>query len=147
MPAKLIISCLLTLIFFSSALAETMSVAFSGAEVRSSPTAMSSKVVFKASRFSPLTIKETGKEYLKISDYRGRTGYIHKSLLRTTPTVVVTGDQANVRSGPGTTHDVVFQLAKGEAARKLDHQDGWTHVEATNGKKGWIADFLVWGGN
>jgi N-acetylmuramoyl-L-alanine amidase len=125
--------------------ADSMSVAFSGAEVRSSPSAMSSKVLFKAAKYQPLTVQEQGAEYYKVSDYRGRSGYIHKSLLRDNPSVVVTGDRANVRSGPGTSNEVVFQLGKGAGALLLSQQEGWVEIKSTEGKTGWIADFLVWG--
>ena len=115
------------------------------AEVRTAPSAMSSKVVFKAQKYHPLTIKEKGAEYFLVSDSRGRSGYIHKSLLRDIPSVVVTADRANVRSGPGTANDVVFQLVKGVGALLLNKQDGWVEILATDGKTGWIADSLVWG--
>ena len=145
MPVKIILTVLLSLLFCSNSIAETMSVAFSGAEVRSAPTAMSSKVVFKANKFYPLTVIKESGEYYQVSDYRGRKGYIHKSLLKAKPSIVVTGDRANVRSGPGTDHGVVFQVSKGDSALLLSSQEGWVEIKATSGQTGWIADFLVFG--
>lgn len=136
---------IVTLTSVTAFAAETMSVAFNGAEVRSAPSAMASKVLFKAGKYQPLTVLEQGAEYYKVNDYRGRSGYIHKSLLRNKAAVVVTGDRANVRSGPGTTNEIVFQLGKGAGALLLNKQDGWVEIKSTEGETGWIADFLVMG--
>jgi uncharacterized protein YgiM (DUF1202 family) len=125
--------------------AERVAVAFSGAELRSAPSAMTSKVVAKVARLEPLVVKKVGPEYLLVSDYTGRSGYIHKTLVKEVPTVIVTGDRANVRSGAGTTNDVVFQLAKGDTAKLVTAADSWVQIELTDGRQGWIADFLVWG--
>lgn len=124
--------------------AEQMSVSFSGAEIRTNPNA-SSKVVFSAKRYYPLNIISKENEYYKVSDYRGLSGYIHRSLLKSIKTVIVTASNANLRSGPGTGNEVVFQLGKGAGALLLNKQDGWVEVKSTEGKTGWIADFLVWG--
>lgn len=128
----------------SFSFAETMSVAFSGADVRTAPTA-TAKVVFKATRYTPLNVINMEKEYAQVSDYRNRKGYVHKSLLKPVAAVVVTGDRANVRSGPGTANDVVFQMAKGDSALLLGQSEGWVEIKTADEKTGWIADFLVWG--
>jgi SH3-like domain-containing protein len=125
--------------------AELMSVSFSGADIRTAPSAASSKVVVTASRYYPLEVISTENEYYKVKDYRGRTGYIHKSLLKPVKTVVVTSDKVNVRRGPGTNHDVVTQLAQGESAKVINQNDGWVEIQTARGDQGWIADFLVWG--
>ena len=143
MSAKLLLTAVLILITCTGSFAETMSVAFSGAEVRSAPSSMNSKVIFKAGKYQPLTIKKKGAEYFQVSDIRGRTGYIHKSLLSDTPSVVVTGDRVNVRSGPGTENDAVFQLRKGDGALLLNKQEGWSQIKSASGDTGWVADFLV----
>lgn len=135
---------LLVLTLASPGLAEMMSTTFSGAELRSSAT-VTAKVVTELPRFSPLTVLEKGPDYHKVKDYRGRTGWVQKSLLCTTPAAIVTGDRANVRQGPGTEHAVTFQMSKGETARVLDKQEKWVQVENLDGQTGWVADFLVWG--
>ena len=138
----------ITLAFFATATssyAESMSVNFSGTEMRSDANAMDSKVVAKVPLYSPLTIIEKGTDYYKVKDYRGRSGWIHRSLLSNSQGVVVTGDSANVRQGPGTDHSVVFKLSKGMTAKLLNKQDKWVYIQTADLKKGWIADFLVWG--
>ena len=139
---------LISLIFFTlstNVFAEGMSVAFTGAEIRTAPSSMSSKVILKVDKHYPLTVNKQGPEYYQVSDYRGRNGFIHKSLLKPQPAVIVTGDRANVRSGPSTSQNVVFQLSQGETARLMSSSDGWLEIETATGQKGWIAEFLVWG--
>jgi len=142
---KLILIHLLFFAFCTNGSAEGVSVAFTGAEIRSAPSAISSKVIFKASKYYPLTVTKKDTEYYLVSDYRGKSGYIHKSLLKPQPAVIVTKDKANVRSGSGTTQKVVFQLSQGETARLIGKNDGWVEIETAEGQKGWIAEFLVWG--
>ena len=111
----------------------------------SAPKAMASKVITKISTYTPLEVLEKGPEYYKVKDYRGRTGWIHRSLLNSKPGIVVTGDLANVRQGPGTNHAVIFQLAKGDSCRLLSKQEKWLEVQSADGRKRWVADFLTWG--
>jgi SH3-like domain-containing protein len=95
--------------------AEVMTVSFSGTEMRSAPNAMASEVITRLSPYTPINVQEKGNEYYKVNDYRGRTGWVHRALLSSKPGIVVTGDQADVRQGPGTNHAVIFQLAKGDS--------------------------------
>jgi SH3-like domain-containing protein len=132
-------------LFPSMALADVMTVSFSGAEMRSAPKAMSSKVIARVSTYTPLEVLEKGPEYYKVKDCLGRTGWVHRSLLSSKPGILVTGDHANVRQGPGTNHAVIFQLAKGDSCRLLSKQEKWLEVQSADGRKGWVADFLTWG--
>jgi uncharacterized protein YgiM (DUF1202 family) len=131
--------------YVANSYAENMSVGFSGTEMRSAPNAMASKVVAKLLPYSPLTVVEKGSDYYKVKDYRGRSGWVHRVLLSSTQGVVVTGDSANVRQGPGTSHPVSFQLSKGMTAKLIKKQDKWLLIQTADRKKGWIAGFLVWG--
>ena len=124
---------------------EVLSVSFSGTEMRSAPNAMSSEVIGTAPTFTPLTVLEKGAEYYKVKDYLGRTGWVHRALLGTTPGITITADRANVRQGPGTNHAVVFKLSKGDACRLLSKQEQWLEIQTAEGNKGWIAEFLTWG--
>ena len=130
---------------FSNIYAENLSVSFSGTEMRSKANAMDSKVVAKIPLYSPLAIIKKGTEYYKVKDYRGRSGWVHRSLLSNSQGVVIIGDSANVRQGPGINHSVVFQLSKGMTAKLLEKQDKWVRVQTIEGRIGWVADFLVWG--
>jgi SH3-like domain-containing protein len=130
---------------YVQAFGEKMAVIYSGAEIRNKPSAMSSKVLVRPQVYYPVEVLEKGKEYFKIKNYQKLTGYIHKSLLKSQPAVIVTADKANVRSGPDTSQNVAFQLSQGETARLISGNDGWVEIETAVGQKGWIVEFLVWG--
>ena len=117
----LLVSCLL---LPGLVMAEVMSVSFSGAEMRSAPSAMNSQVLSKMQLYAPLEVLEKGAEYYKVKDFRGRAGWVHRSLLKTAPGLVITGDRANVRQGPGANHQVIFQLSKGEIGRASCRERG-----------------------
>ena len=138
----IMLGCFVT---FSNGYAENLSVGFSGAEMRSKPSAMNSKVIAKLALYSPVTIIEQGAEYYKVKDYRGRSGWVHRSLLNKAQGAVVTGGSANVRQGPGTSHPVSFQVSKGSAVKVLEKQENWVLIQTAENKQGWIADFLIWG--
>ena len=143
----IMLTCFATLLisYETISYAENMSVGFSGTEMRAAPNAMASKVVAKLVPYSPLTIIEKVSDYYKVKDYRGRSGWVHRTLLSNLQGVVVTGNSANVRQGPGTNHSVVFQLSKGMTVKLIEQQDKWLYIQTADGQKGWIADFLVWG--
>jgi SH3-like domain-containing protein len=145
MRSKLLALIFVFLLFPTMALADIMTVSFSGTEMRSAPNAMSSKVIAKVSTYTPLDVLEKGPEYYKVKDYRGRTGWVHHALLTSKPGVVVTGDLANVRQGPSTNHAVIFQLSKNDSCRLLSKQEKWFEIQTADGRKGWVAAFLTWG--
>lgn len=126
-------------------LAEVMSVSYSGAEMRSAPSSMNSKVLSELQLYAPLEVLEKGAEYYKVKDYRDRAGWVHRSLLKPASGLVVTGDRANVRQGPGANHPVIFQLAKGDTCRLISKEGKWLEIQTPTGNTGWIAEFLTWG--
>ncbi len=145
MRLKLLVLLTLLLLSPGITLAEVMTVAFSGTEIRSAANAMSSKVITKVPPSTPLEVLKKGVEYYQVQDYRGRSGWVHRTLLSDKPGIVVTGDRANVRTGPGTNHEVTFQLSKGDACRVISKQDKWLEIQNADGRRGWIAGFLTWG--
>ena len=56
---------------------------------------------------------------------------------------LITGDLANIRLGPGTSHSVTFQLAKGDTCRLLSKLEKWLEIQTNDGRKGWVAAFLT----
>jgi SH3-like domain-containing protein len=145
MRLKLLVLLTLLLLLPTITLAEITTVSFSSTEMTSASNAMASKVITKVATFTPLEVLEKGAEYYKVKDYRGRTGWVHRSLLSSKPGVVVTGDRANVRQGPGKSHSVVFQLAKGDTCRVITKNEKWLEIRTADGRQGWVAEFLNWG--
>lgn len=145
MPLKTLIISTIIVLLPTAILADMMSVGFSETEIRSQPYVSGSKVLKKVPRLTPLSILEKSTDYCKVKDFEGTVGWVHSSLLSNSPAVVVTGDKANVRSGPGTGHGIVFQLSRGDTALLIGTSEKWVAIETPNGQKGWIAEFLVWG--
>lgn len=55
----------------------------------------------------------------------------------------IVGDIVTIRTGPGTQHSALTSLKQGETAVILDLQDGWYEVKLTDGRIGWVADYLI----
>lgn len=55
----------------------------------------------------------------------------------------VIGDKVTVRTGPGTQHDALTSLHQGERVIILDLQDDWYEVKLSDGRIGWIAEYLI----
>ena len=57
---------------------------------------------------------------------------------------LITGNRVNMRSGPGTSYDVVAQAILGDEAEVIfDDGSGWVQLRLAGGQTGWMADFLL----
>ncbi len=57
--------------------------------------------------------------------------------------VSIVKDRVNIRSGPSTKYDVLYQLPKGFPLRVLAHKGKWLKVIDYENDKGWIASSLA----
>lgn len=57
--------------------------------------------------------------------------------------VVVTSSALNVRSGPGTSYNVVFVAQKNDQLSVLERKDKWIRVRSPQGQEGWAAEWLT----
>jgi SH3-like domain-containing protein len=89
-------------------------------------------------------VKKAGKWY-QIADFEGDRGWMHKSLLKKIPSVIVKATLVNVREGPGKNFKVVFQAEKGVSMRLMERKKSWMKVKHADGDVGWIHKSLVWG--
>ncbi len=55
----------------------------------------------------------------------------------------ISKDGINMRSGPGTNYEIIFQLPEGYPLRVLSEKDQWYKVEDYEGDKGWIYGTLL----
>ena len=137
------ISIVLLIIFSSAALAERLSAASSIANIRSGP-GTKYDILWKIGKYHPvLVLKKSGKWY-HFRDFEGDKGWIHKSLVRNTPSVITNKENCNVRSGPGTKFKILFATEKGIPFKILKRKGNWIHVQHADGDKGWIHKSLVW---
>jgi len=125
------------------AAAERLSVSANIANIRSGPDT-GDAVIWQVEKYHPLNIIQKHGDWYLFEDFEGDRGWIHKSLLSDTKTVVVKSDNCNVRSGPGTGFDIRFTVDKGVPFKVLDKKGKWLHIQHADGDDGWIHQSLVW---
>lgn len=127
--------------------AEMVAVSQNRADIRSSPSEVVSTVIMQVPRYYPLSTRESQHDFLKVTDYQGKSGWIEKSNVDKTRTVVInTAGRANIRSGPGKDNKIVFKAHEGVCFKVLAEKGGWLQIQHESGVKGWIYKGLVWGG-
>ncbi len=57
--------------------------------------------------------------------------------------VSINGRKVNLRSGPGTNYEVLWELGKGFPLKVLSRRKGWIKVSDFENDQGWIAEKLV----
>lgn len=57
--------------------------------------------------------------------------------------LVVQGDGVNIRSGPGTNHNVLAQVSRGTRLPFIERSADWYKVQLPDGKTGWIIAWYV----
>jgi SH3-like domain-containing protein len=142
---KLFMGTLLIFFMCGVSSAGTVSVAVQSADLRSAPSVTESMVVLQIPENYPLTILEDKEDFYFVSDFAGRTGWIHKSNISESKGVVVAGEIANLRKGPGMEHEIVCKAEKGVAFKVIGSQENWLEVVDESNNKGWMYKSLVWG--
>lgn len=135
----------LVLILSSSglAMAERLSVSSKIANIRSGP-GTTHEILWKVERYYPIRVVKKSGSWINFRDFEGDEGWIHTSLVDENPTVITIKDTCNVRTGPGTDHDVIFTVEKGIPFLILDRQKSWIQIQHADGDRGWIHKSLVW---
>jgi SH3-like domain-containing protein len=127
----------------SATASERMAVKNDVANIRAKPDT-ASDTLWQAEKYYPLLVIEKKQPWYRIKDFEGDAGWIHSDLVDETPTVVVKVNRANLRSGPGTQYDLVFDADKGTPFKVLEKKDRWIKVQHADGDIGWIFNSLVW---
>jgi SH3-like domain-containing protein len=123
--------------------AERMAVSANDANIRSGP-GPNQDVLWKVEKYYPIEVIETSGVWLRFKDYEGDSGWIHKSLVDKTLTVVTKQNGCQLRAGPGTEQPVLIKIDKGIPFKVLKREGRWIQVEHADGDKGWLHDSLVW---
>lgn len=125
--------------------AERLAVGVSVANVRSGP-GQSYEVLWQAEKNTPVVVldRDESGDWCYFKDYDGTKAWVHKNLLRDLDTVITKKDLCNIRSGPGTNHDLVFQAEAGVPFKVLSRKGDWLQIRHADGDKGWIHKKLVW---
>jgi SH3-like domain-containing protein len=123
--------------------AERVSVSADIANVRAQPDTQSD-TLWQVEKYHPLLVVEKRGVWDRIKDFEGDTGWIHSSLVDKTPTVIVKVQRANIRTGPGTQYDLVFDAERGTPFKVLETKGSWKKIRHADGDEGWIFSSLIW---
>ena len=127
----------------SFAMAERLSVSSRIANIRSGP-GTDYEILWKVESYYPIVVLKKLGSWINFRDFEGDEGWIHTSLVRKKPTVITTKNKCNVRTGPGTNHEVVFTVENGIPFLIIDRQKSWIQIKHADGDRGWIHKSLVW---
>lgn len=122
--------------------AEYVSVAKDGVNLRSGPDTKYS-VLYELPEGYPLQVLSKKGEWLKVSDFENDQGWIYAPLVSSTPYVIVTVKEGNVRAGAGINNDKVGEVVREVLLKKVGSQGDWIKIEHPK-LNGWIHRKLVW---
>jgi SH3-like domain-containing protein len=95
-------------------------------------------------QYFPILVIEKSGEWYRFQDFEGDKGWVHRSLVGKIQAVITRNEACNIRSGPGTNHEILFSVEKGIPFKVLKRENSWIHIVHTDGDKGWIHKSLVW---
>ena len=124
--------------------AERISVSVKSAVVRSGPDASYEIAWEKLDKNYPLFVLEKKDAWYYVRDYENDVGWIHKSYVKNTESVIAKKDTCYIRSGPGRDNKVVFVVDNGVPFKVLKKKGKWLRIEHSDGDRGWIHEMLVW---
>ena len=113
------------------------------ANVRAQPST-DSDALWQVEKYHPFSVIEKKGKWYRLKDFEGDSGWVHSTLVDKTPTVIVKVKLANIRNGPGTKHDLIFDAGKGTPFKVLEDKGQWLKVEHGDGDTGWIFKSLIW---
>ncbi len=128
---------------WSVAAGERLAVGVSTANVRRGP-GTDHEILWRVEKYYPVEVLERQGEWYRFTDFEGDEGWLYGPLLESMETVVIKKDEVNVRSGPGTDHDIVFTVYKGVPFKVIESRDNWLHIRHADGDTGWIYKPLTW---
>ncbi len=123
--------------------AKRLSVSSEIANIRSGPGTQN-EIIWKIEKYHPVNVLKTKGAWIHFEDFEGDRGWIHKTLLQSTKTVIIKSEKCNIRSGPGTNYDVLLTVDKGVPFKAIGAKGQWVNVEHADGDVGWIHKSLVW---
>jgi SH3-like domain-containing protein len=140
----LMVGLLLTFILLVPAqAAERMAVKVGLANVRSSPN-KKAEIAWQVTKYHPFQIVKKKGDWYQCKDFEGDSGWIYKTLLNKTSTVITIKENCNVRSGPGTKNRVLFIVDREVPLKVVKRQGRWLKIAHEDGDQGWIHASLVW---
>ena len=88
-------------------------------------------------RGMPVLVIEEFEYWRRVRDVDGAEGWLHKSLIRSRRTAIITGETRDLRQLPADDAPVVAKAEVGVLAQLLACKGAWCQVEA-NDLRGWL---------
>ena len=132
--------------FATAAQAQTNFVSIAGNQVnvRAEPSTKA-EVSWELTKGYPMQIIQTKGSWVRVKDFEGTLGWVHKPLTSKRAHHIVKAPKANMRRGPGTQYKQVGSLAQYDLFQTLDKENGWVKGKTSEGQVGWISKKLLWG--
>ncbi len=133
----------LTAVSFANA--NHVSVKGDNVNIRTGPS-KNKPVYMELSKGYPLVVIKRQRNWVKVKDFEGDTGWIHSSLVEKGKTVIVNsrGKKVNMRSGPSTRNKIVAEVYRGVVLTKVGRKGRWLKLKHDDGVVGWIYKPLLW---
>ena len=129
----------------AAANAKMVSIAGDLVNMRSGP-GKNYPVIWELGKGYPLKVLETKGNWMKVVDYENDTGWIFKSLVSSTPHLIVKKKIVNIRSGPGKNYKIIRKAQNGVVFQTLKRQEGWVKIKhEEENVVGWVKRSLLWG--
>jgi SH3-like domain-containing protein len=144
-----VILCATSLVSSPYVTAEVLSIKLDKTSVRLLPDPKG-KVLWELSAGFPVELVKKQGDWLQIKDFENDSGWIHKSRISKTTTVIVRANKneeqsINIRSNPSLNASIVGTAYYGVVFFVLERKDGWIKVRHDSGLVGWIKSDLLWG--
>ena len=148
--------CFLLLAFFlvlgvpaTDVHAEMLSINGNAISLRSGP-GTKYRVMWELDQGFPLEVLKRTGDWYRVRDFEGTVGWVHRNEVADTPYMIVKTNkkskkQINLRSGPGTSYQVVARANHGVVLKTLEQEKGWVKVQHEQGVTGWVKRNFLWG--
>ena len=96
----------------------------------------------------PVEILADFDTWRRIRDHQGTEGWVHKSLLSSTRTIIIIGGVQILYEKPDSQSSITARIEPGVVAKIIEAQPNWCKIEIRNDQgrfKGWVSRKDVWG--
>ncbi|MCP9758279.1 SH3 domain-containing protein [Aquitalea sp. S1-19] len=124
---------------------EFRSVKETGVSLYDAP-ALNAKKLFVVSRYYPVEVLATQKEWARVRDASGGIAWIPAAALSVQRMLIVTAAQAEVRTSASDSAPLAYRLDKDAVVELLEPaQAGWVRVKHRDGAAGFVRINTLWG--
>jgi SH3-like domain-containing protein len=144
-----LVVCLFTFLFASMvtvssvSAAERLAISVNTANVRSGP-GTNFQALWRMEKYTPIKVVSRQGKWIFFEDFEGTQGWMRDDLVDNTPTVITIRGKGNIRSSPGTNHEIIFQAESGVPFKVIQRRGEWLNIKHADGDTGWIHSSLVW---